>query len=360
MENGSGWIKLAVMLLIAAGAVYFCTLIGGLVKVVMVSALAAYILDPVAGFLESRGLGRTAATALIFIGIILAAVLFFYLVLPVIISEIKSVESGPAVSQAKEGLGRLETFINEKAVPAGFERVDLSDRLHAAVVDAGNGLLANISGAFSLLSNVVFIPFIIFFLLKDGREFKKKFIGMMPNRYFEFSLNLIYKMDLQLGNYLRGQVLDACIVGVLSTIALWLLGVRYFYIIGALAGLANLIPYFGPVVGAAVAVSVSVMNTWSFLTAMYIVLAFLIIKLIDDAIVQPMVMARMVNLHPLAIFLVILIGGELSGLLGLLLAVPIAGMLKVAIEEIVINFRRYRRMEPAEPATARGFEFIDL
>ena len=98
----------------------------------------------------------------------------------------------------------------------------------------GNWIFSHFLDAASVITGMVLIPFIVFFLMKDGRRFKQAFVSIMPNRYFEFTLYLFYKLNIQIGNYLRGQLLDAIIVGIFSIFALWLLGVKYFFIIGSI------------------------------------------------------------------------------------------------------------------------------
>ena len=170
---------------------------------------------------------------------------------------------------------------------------------------------------------------------------KKGFIDIVPNKYFEFSLNVLQKMDAQLGNDLRGQFLVAAIIGSLSTLVLWFLGVDFFMVIGPLAGLANMIPYVGPVAGGLLAILASVVTTGVFDTIPSIVIAFVLIQLLDNSLLQPLILARNVELHPMLILLAILIGGKLFGIVGLLLAVPFTAIVKVIAVETFVNLRRY-------------------
>ena len=148
-------------------------------------------------------------------------------------------------------------------------------------------------------------------------------------------------MELQLGNYLRGQFLDAVVVGILSTIALRILGIEYYFVFGAFAGLANLVPYLGPVAGASLTIIVSLFKTGDLAMAAYIALAFTLVKLIDDSLIQPIIVAKSVDMHPLLVLLAVIIGGRFFGILGMLLSVPVVGFLKVAIQEGMANYRKY-------------------
>jgi len=122
-----------------------------------------------------------------------------------------------------------------------------------------------------------------------------------------------------------------------------LIGVKYFFMIGVFAGLANLIPYFGPLVGVILAVIVSILQTGSFSMAFYIIGVFIVIKIIDDVFLQPVVVAKSVHMSPLIVLLAVLIGGKLFGILGMLLAVPFTGFIKVVVHESILNYQRYKQ-----------------
>lgn len=321
---------------------YLLVSVGHLVKLVIISALLAYIIDPLASALESRGLSRAAATTIIFIVIVGVMSVAFLVIAPVLVKQLIAIQSSFKAGSADAMLQRLERALQAYFTAFDFRDLNLSERLQALTGSAAQWIFAHIMDFVSLLTNIILIPFMVFFFLKDGRQFKKHLVGLVPNRYFELTLNLIYKMDLQLGNYLRGQFLDALIIGVLSTGALWLLNVKYFFLFGAFAGIANLIPYLGPVAGAALAMTGSVIDTGELAPALSIGLAFVVVKLIDDVLIQPTIVARSVNMHPLVVLLAVIVGGQFFGILGMLLSVPATGFLKVATQEISACYRRYQ------------------
>jgi predicted PurR-regulated permease PerM len=342
VSRANDLIKISLFSLIAIIFIASLAAISGIVKLVIVSALLAYILDPVANFLESRGMSRTSATTTIFLAILVLIGVAYILFLPLMSGEIKALQGGFNPEKAGLVVSRLEDFLVGNLAFLGIRDLSLLSRTQAAMARMGDWFFTHILDAASVITSVILIPFIVFFLMKDGREFKKSFVSIMPNRYFEFSLYLLHNLNVQFGNYLRGQLMDAAIVGTLAIFALWLIGVKFFFIIGVFGGLANLVPYFGPIVGAIIAVMVSVLQTGSFHMASYVVIAFTLIKLIDDAIVQPTVVARSVHMNPLTVLLAVLVGGKLFGMLGMLLSVPVAGFIKVVAHESILNYRRYR------------------
>jgi predicted PurR-regulated permease PerM len=155
-------------------------------------------------------------------------------------------------------------------------------------------------------------------------------------------MGLLYKMDIQLGNYLRGQFIDALVFGVLATAALWMIGVPYFVFIGIFAGLANLIPFVGPLVGAVAALIAVVLNGGDIVRCGHVLIVFVFLKLVDDLVVQPLAVGKNVHLHPMVVAIGIVVGGRLFGILGMLLVVPFMGFLKVVLEESIDTYRRYR------------------
>lgn len=336
------YLKVFLFLIILGIFLFFLYTIGPLVKILIISALLAYILDPVASALEARGLNRTMATLIVFGFIILFIAGFVLLILPIVTAESQAIQQGISTGKAQEYFITLENSLRSQLQFLGIEEIKLTEKIQALLSNLGEQVFNYLLNVVSLITNLVIIPFIMFFLLKDWREIKKNLISLVPNRYFEFTLNLLHKMDQQLGNYLRGQFLDALIIGLLSITALWILGVNYFFVIGAFAGLANLIPYIGPIAGAIPAIIVSIMQTGSLSMVPWIALAFTIVQLIDNVLVQPLVVAKTVNLHPLIVLLVVIIGGQFLGILGMLLAVPVTGVIKVVAQESYRSYHQYR------------------
>ncbi len=201
---------------------------------------------------------------------------------------------------------------------------------------------AILGNVFSGLSLVAIVPFVAFFFLKEGRRITRGLIEMVPNAYFELCLNLIYQINGQISGYLRGMLLETGIVAVMSVSALALIGLPYALPIGVLAGLANMIPYLGPMIGIVVASMVALATGGGLDTVSYIVLAFAVIQFVDNMLVQPTVVARSVDLHPLVVLLVVMIGSQLLGMVGMLIAVPLTGVIKVSAQTIYQGIKGYR------------------
>lgn len=160
----------------------------------------------------------------------------------------------------------------------------------------------------------------------------KKLIGLVPNRYFEISLKIIRSLHKQFGMLLMGMLIDAIIVTLMASAGLWMIGLNYPIIVGLFAGVTNLIPYFGPVVGTIMAFIVAIVTGSPPIIFLYIILVFIVVNLLENVFVQPLIFSKAANLHPLSIIFLVLAGSKLAGLLGMLLAVPLASLFQVVVK----------------------------
>lgn len=341
MRQNTSWARIAVFLFIGVGLLLFLYQLSDILELVVIAALLAYLLDPFASSLEAYGFSRTLATVTIFgVCMALVGVISFFLV-PTALRQLTMLQTGELLDQVDMLVAAFQTQLEGPLAKIGVEGLDIKSTLKSSLTDFFNQSINYVPNLLSTIGNMVIVPFMMFFFIKDARTMKKGFIDIVPNKYFEFSLNVLQKMDAQLGNYLRGQFLVAGIIGSLSTLLLWYLEVDFFMVIGPLAGLANMIPYVGPAAGGLLAILASVITTGNFDTVPGIVIAFVLIQLLDNSLLQPLILARNVELHPMLILLAILVGGKLFGIVGLLLAVPFTAIVKVIAVETFINLRRY-------------------
>lgn len=333
------WLRVILFALVVTALVSFLISIGDLVRIVIIAGLLAYLLDPFTRWLETRGLHRTWAATLVFCTAILLLATGFLFVWPVVGVQLSAIQVSLMTGEPVKMLRELEVLVEENFGFLGLQNVDLLTEIENFIVEQRAEAF---SFAISATINLLLIPFLLFFLLRDGRVVKKSIISTMPNRYFEFTLNLIHKADQQLGYYLRGKMLDALLVGILATIILRLLNVDFYVLVGVIAGLTNIIPYVGPILGGVVAVAVSIVTEGNTDSALAVAIAFAILQLIDNTILQPLIIAKNVKLHPITVVLAVVIGGKFFGVLGLLLGVPVVGVLKIIISETRRNLHLYQ------------------
>lgn len=335
---------LLIILLLALGGVlvYTAFAIGAIVALFLLSLLFAFIMSPTVSFLERSGLPRTVAASVVFVlffGGIGIAVSF---ISPLIYDELTRLQEIVSVGQLRRGIRDIETFLSKQLAFLGVRRLHIAPKAEEWVGTLFDNILNIASGLVGLVLFVVMMLISTFFLLKDARSIKRNLIAFVPNTFFEMSLSVLHKIEWSLGAYLRGILLDAFIIGILSTFALWLIDVPNYALIGIFAGLANLVPYLGPPTAALIASVISVASNDSFIQVPLILFVFAVIRLLDDSVVQPLTISQSVRLHPLIIIFALLIGGHLFGIIGMLFAVPTVGILKVVLSELYFGFARFR------------------
>jgi len=194
---------------------------------------------------------------------------------------------------------------------------------------------------FPIAENVLLATVVTFFLLASGTEIRRWFVSLVPNRYFEMALRLIHRVQTQTSRYIRGQMLDSLANALLIGSALWILDIPYSFFIGAFAGMANAVPFLGPIVGGVPAVLLCLLGVAP--TPWWAVLAVLAgIHMLDNFFIYPMTVGHSLHIPPVAVILGIAVGGEMGGILGMLVAVPLLGILRGAIVEFHSSLCGYR------------------
>jgi predicted PurR-regulated permease PerM len=336
---------------------------------IIVAGTLSVLLSPMVDFLESKGFRRGWAILVVMTLILLLIAFAISLIVPRIIHAIESLTPLFQSSTISGFSTKIEGFFEKN-----FHNVELARNVTAKVNEITVNLLGSLGNLLksvsSFLASMFIIPVITFFLIKDTRRFKKAIISQVPNKYFELSLSILHKVGNQVGKYIQGQAIDAMIVAALSTIGLFIINlvfggpIPYFVFIGMLAGLANVIPYVGPIVGAIPALVIVLLNNPPQLAMVLIWTAavFFIVQAIDSAFISPLVVSKSVNMHPLTVIVVIIIGGKIAGALGMLLAVPFTGIIKVIFSQILWGLSNYRISAPPllEGSSSTKAESIEI
>lgn len=344
MSRKQLWTDLGGLAALLAAAAMLCYVLGSVLAPFAAAAFVAYILMPVVEFLEHRGLSRVAAVSLLYGAFALIGGIAALLLIQPFTTQMEALSSNlphyADLAQAKLGQAQVDL---EAKFP-GLQRYRLAEtiatQVGAYVDESVQSLPTLLLNLFTLVSIVVIVPFMTWYLLVEGSAIKKALVSLVPNRHFETALNLIHRVDANLSAYLFGQLVDALMVGLLSAIGYSAIGVHYGMVIGILSGLANLIPYVGPVVGALAAVAVTLLEAGLTTKVLSILLVASAIQMIDNFFIQPTVMSKSVDLHPFAVLAILLIAGDAWGLWGLLLGIPAFCVCKIFVEELAGVARR--------------------
>ena len=344
MSRKQLWTDLGGLAGVLGAAAVLCYALGTILVPFAGAAFVAYLLVPVVEFLERRGLSRRGAVGVLYGGFVLVGGMAAFLLIPPFMTQVESLHNSlpqyATLAQAKllEVQGDLERSVPE------LERYHVAETITAQGAAYLNQSVRSLPqlllNVFTLISIVVIVPFVTWYLLIEGSHIKKRLISLVPNRHFETALNLIHRVDANLSAYLFGQLMDAAVVGFLSAIGYSAIGVHYGMVIGILSGLANLIPYVGPVAGALVAVLITLLEVGMTVKILFILLVASTIQVLDNFLIQPTLMSKSVDLHPLAVLVILLVGGDLAGLWGMVLGIPAFCAGKILVEEVTGAVRR--------------------
>ena len=197
--------------------------------------------------------------------------------------------------------------------------------------------LSVVTGTLSFVLGMVVVPFWLFYVLHDQSKMMRGVFKLLPSRYRTDFLNLLRITDDVLGAYLRGQLLLCLFIGLMATIGLTLLGVQFAAVLGLIAGVFEILPFIGPIIGLVPAVIVAAIQ--SPLLGLWTLLLFLGIQQVENLFLVPRISGKAVQLHPALIMVVLVLGNEVAGLLGMLLAVPLTAVLRDLFKYLYLRFQ---------------------
>ncbi|MEM1268550.1 MAG: AI-2E family transporter [Bacteroidota bacterium] len=329
--------------LVLGGAAWSVWFFRDLVVLLVIGAVLSYVLGPIVNTGQRIGLPRALAVLLTFVG---AGLVVTYVVSRLI----------PFATQQVGDFGVLLAPERLNAVAVSVERTlqDLVPFENGAVVDGlqrgfatlfqQDQLSATLSSALGVFANlayaVIIVPLVTFFLMKDGRDLRNSLLQPIPNRYYEITIDLLDKIETNIGYYFRALFLRTVVVTVLTVVLLSIIGLENALILGVFTGLANVIPYFGPIIGFMAASVIGIAQTGDFSLVLWVAIAMGIVQIVDN-IIQPIVFSKVAKTHPLIVLCVVLIGAELAGIVGMLVSIPLFVIVRVTVSQVAWSLRNY-------------------
>ena len=297
----------------------------------------AYLLDPVTDRLESLKISRTFAVLVLMAGVFSLVTGIGLLIFPLLKLQAEHLVSNlpDYIAIMQEWMYPLLGIVDEPEKIQGILNRELLKvgELPLKVISSITSILwGSVAGLFSfilLLANLVIIPVVMFYLLRDYDLINKKMLGFVPERSREQVLSLIKEIDGVLAGFVRGQLMVGLIMAGLYSIGLFFCGTPMSLFIGLLAGLASLVPYLGLVFGFVPAVILTFMQTQDWVLVFGVAGVFAVVQGLEGMIITPRIVGEKIGLHPVAIILAVLLGAEFFGLVGVIVSVPVAAALNV-------------------------------
>lgn len=339
MTDSKRWLWLIVLLLTG----WLIYLLMPILSPFLVGILLAYLGDPLVDRLESRGLSRTWGVVAVFalFGLLLLLVLLFllpmlgrqlvylYQLAPLVLDWLQR-EALPWI-QVKLGLAQGFWHLDQlKGLFVGQlgKTTDIVSQLLSQATASGLALLA-------WLGNLLLVPVVSFYLLRDWDILVAKLRALLPRRREGVVVGLIGECHEVLGAFLRGQLLVMLALGVVYALGLMLIGLELGLLIGLLAGLASIVPYMGFVVGIGAALIAALFQFGGDLYPLVgVVVVFTVGQLLEGMLLTPLLVGDRIGLHPVAVIFAVLAGGQLFGFTGVLLALPVAAVIMVLLRHV--------------------------
>ncbi|MCH9047953.1 MAG: AI-2E family transporter [Proteobacteria bacterium] len=308
----------------------------------IVGALFAYLGDPLVDRLEKTRLSRTLSVVIVFGTMIMSGLILLLFILPQLERQITGlvVRLPQFISWIQENMlprlivilglepGSLDLAVVKDAFANNIKDISgIMGRLLVKLTQSGQSLIV-------WFAYLTLIPVVTFYLLRDWDILVGKVNDLIPRPYEKLVSKLAKQCDEVLAEFLRGQLLVMLAQAVLYSVGLWIVGLEFSLLIGMLAGLVSFVPYLGFIVGIGVAGIAGFMQFHDIIHLVYILIVFGFGQVIEGMILSPLLVGDRIGLHPVAVIFAVMAGGQLFGIVGVLVALPVAAVIVVLLRHV--------------------------
>lgn len=316
------------------------TILSSILLPFVLSILLYYLMNPLVDFMERHKINRIWGVVILYIVLAVLLVGIIAILIPVLQDQVVSfinnfptfvndiidavinfVNSNIPNQQIQDMVAQVESFVTNSLS-------NITDYITQGL----SGVTTVITGITSAVVTIVTVPIILFFLLKDDRKMFNGFIRAMPPKWRPDVLRVSHKINTQVGSYIKGQLTVAVVNGVMMYLGFTLIGLNYSGILGIAGGFFSIIPYLGAALTFIPAVIVALFD--SFTRVLLLVAVWAVVQFVEGNFIEPNVMGRQLKVHPLTIIVVLIILGDLLGIIGLIFGIPIYAIIKVLVVHV--------------------------
>jgi len=347
-------------ILIIAAIIYLCTKITFLFKPVavlfstlfvpiIITGFLYFLLNPIVKFLQKNKIPKTLAIIILYLAVIGIIILAIGSVVPMISKQVSELFSN--IPKYADDSVRYFQYLNDTKqykwiMNQEYVKIeDITENLKAYAQTIPSNITNGIGTVISTMTNItitiVTVPFLLFYCFKDGSKFPEALSKFFPASYRKEGLRIIKDTSETIAAYIQGQVIVALFVGTLSLIGYLIIGLDYALVMALVVAVTNIIPYVGPLIGGAPAVIIALFTSPT--QALLVIIVITIAQQIEGNILSPLILGKRLDTHPATIIILLLVAGNLAGILGMILAVPTYA----AIKTIVININRLLKARKA-------------
>lgn len=328
-------------------------MISAILLPLVVAGFFYYMFNPVVLFLKKHRVPRVYGYLLTLVIVIILVVLAIMNVIPQLVEQtIQLTKNLPFYTE------ETSKWLNELSQREEFKGINIEEQLasanltlsnifNLALVSLTNSVSKLISFMMQFFVLLFTVPFILLFMFKDGHKFIDALSHFFPQSIQGEVRETVKELNETLSAYISSTMLDAVIIGVLSFIAMVIINQPYGLLLAVICGITNIIPYVGPFIGAVPAILVALfVSPWQVL---YVAIAILVIQQLDGNLIKPLLFGKTMNIHPLTIILVLIGAGSVAGIMGMLICIPVYGVIKT----LVLNIRKIYRLRKFESTSEK-------
>ena len=316
-------------------ALYLTYLLRDVLIPFALGGLLAYALSPVVQFLNSRWFSWKTSVIIVFVGILIFFSALFIFLVPEVTSQLRTLTSQwsqyseTLIEKIIEGVEKLDERYPDSNISQTVESFLTSISIN--LQNYLTHIISSIPNLVSILANIIFLGFImtpvaLYFFMADATKVRRSLVRLFPPARRREYVALLREIDQVLGGFIRGRALIALFVGTCASVGLALMKIDFALAIGVIAGIIDIIPYLGPVIGAIPAIILAATKSpWLVLG---VALLFGGINFAEGIFISPQLLGKETGLHPLTVLFALAVGGKLYGALGIIIAIPVAGVLK--------------------------------
>ncbi|HEX6923359.1 MAG TPA: AI-2E family transporter [Bacillales bacterium] len=294
-----------------------------------IAALFTYLLHPVVEGLHRRKVPRPLAILLIYVFFFGALGYGIIKGIPYLIEQLKMLgqQIPDFVDMYRHWIYEFYDRTSDMPETVHDRFRDFLQSVESYVSDLITGIIQVLKGLAKSIFTFLVVPVLVFYFLNDFPRIKKTTASIVPEKWHARGTRMLADIDESLGGYIRGQFFVCFVLGVIATFSFWLLGVPYYVLLGVVVGITDLIPYFGPILGTIPAALVAATVSWKML--IFVVVLIFVLQFIEGNLLSPFIVGKSLHMHPIMIIFALFLGGEVAGLIGLLLAVPAFAVARV-------------------------------
>ncbi len=297
--------------------------IGSILLPFVIASFIAYLLHPLVQWMYNQHIHKAIAILLIYLLFLTSTTYGIYLLYPKVIEQLRELsEQLPMYTEMYENIIRnIDDSTASLPIPIHESIEQLIVRIERAVEHSIRRAMGGLTKLIDFIFALMLIPVLVFYYLKDFTVIKQTVKKSIPNKYRSSMVTLGESIDDRLGKYIRGQLIVSLFVTIASYIAYKIIGIEFALLLAISMGIANIIPYFGPIIGAIPAVLITA--TTSVHLVWFIILSIILIQVIESNLLSPYILGKSVRIHPIIIIFSLVVGGKVFGIIGMMLAVPL-------------------------------------